>query len=182
MYEIYLNSDNSALVVENHKTGETVLFTECGISFYVKIDDAVKLQYPETHAELCQLFGHNQQQVFARTRAFLACNFSVKDGKPDIDEDWNFNLENVPCPARISGICKHEICNPKISHELTARELEVLILFAKGLSEEEIAEMLFISKSTVHNHINNMYKKVGLVGKTSPDRKLVNYAYAKKII
>jgi two-component system, NarL family, response regulator DegU len=75
-----------------------------------------------------------------------------------------------------------KLCNPKLSTILSQREIEILSFFAKGFNEEEIGDILFIAKNTVHNHINNMYRKIGLTGKTSPDRKLVYYAYSKKII
>jgi DNA-binding NarL/FixJ family response regulator len=45
---------------------------------------------------------------------------------------------------------------------LTPREREVLRLLALGLSNEEIAEKLSITKRTVQNHVSNIYGKLGL--------------------
>ena len=45
---------------------------------------------------------------------------------------------------------------------LTARELEIFKLIAKGYSNEEIAKELFISKHTVKMHISIMFQKLGI--------------------
>ena len=44
---------------------------------------------------------------------------------------------------------------------LTAREVEVLRLLARGLSNKEIAARLVISPKTVGNHIEHIYAKIG---------------------
>jgi DNA-binding NarL/FixJ family response regulator len=44
---------------------------------------------------------------------------------------------------------------------LTARELEVLKMLAKGLSTEAIAVELFVSIYTVRNHVGNILAKLG---------------------
>jgi DNA-binding NarL/FixJ family response regulator len=44
---------------------------------------------------------------------------------------------------------------------LSAREGEVLALVAEGLSNAEIAERLFISRTTVKTHINQILRKTG---------------------
>jgi HD-GYP domain-containing protein (c-di-GMP phosphodiesterase class II) len=44
---------------------------------------------------------------------------------------------------------------------LTPREVEVLTLLARGLSNKEIAQRLFISPKTAGSHIEHIYSKVG---------------------
>jgi DNA-binding NarL/FixJ family response regulator len=46
--------------------------------------------------------------------------------------------------------------------KLTARELEVLGLVAKGLNNRAIASELFISENTVKNHVRNILEKLQL--------------------
>jgi DNA-binding NarL/FixJ family response regulator len=45
--------------------------------------------------------------------------------------------------------------------ELTDREREVLVELSKGLSNEELAETLFISENTVKTHVKRILAKVG---------------------
>ncbi len=49
--------------------------------------------------------------------------------------------------------------------QLTGRELEILRLIATGMSNEEIANQLFISHSTVKRHIANAYGKLGVTSR-----------------
>lgn len=56
------------------------------------------------------------------------------------------------------------VTKPKaLGHDLTDRELEVLALIVKGLNNTEIGERLFISTSTVKNHVSNILSKLNAV-------------------
>lgn len=46
--------------------------------------------------------------------------------------------------------------------ELSARELEVLALIAEGLTNGQIADRLVLSEHTVHRHVTNLLRKLGL--------------------
>jgi ATP/maltotriose-dependent transcriptional regulator MalT len=45
---------------------------------------------------------------------------------------------------------------------LSARELEILILAARGLSNHQIASSLYLSEATVKRHLANVYQKMGV--------------------
>lgn len=49
---------------------------------------------------------------------------------------------------------------------LSKRELEVLQLMAKGLSNNEIAENLYVSLSTIKTHVSNIYIKLDVKRRT----------------
>lgn len=61
---------------------------------------------------------------------------------------------------------------------LTARETEVLVLIAKGLSNPEIAARLFITEATVKTHINNTFAKIGARHRAEA----VTYAYRNGLV
>ncbi|UOY05380.1 response regulator transcription factor [Muricauda sp. SCSIO 64092] len=59
---------------------------------------------------------------------------------------------------------------------LSSREQEILQLIAKGRTSHQIADELFIGKSTVDTHRKNMIRKLGLSGAGE----LLRYAVEKK--
>lgn len=50
--------------------------------------------------------------------------------------------------------------------EVTPRELEILELIAKGMSNREIAEKLFLSENTVKTHSSRVFDKLGAKRRT----------------
>ena len=49
---------------------------------------------------------------------------------------------------------------------LSEREVEVLRLVARGLSDRQISDQLFVSPRTINSHIRNMLNKTGAVNRT----------------
>jgi DNA-binding NarL/FixJ family response regulator len=50
--------------------------------------------------------------------------------------------------------------------ELQPRELDVIKLTAKGMSNKDIADELFISERTVQTHLVNVFRKLGINSRT----------------
>ena len=63
--------------------------------------------------------------------------------------------EHIRRPPPSSG-------TPAALRQLTEREREVLVLIARGSSNEEIARTLFIAEATVKTHVNRILAKLGL--------------------
>jgi DNA-binding NarL/FixJ family response regulator len=53
---------------------------------------------------------------------------------------------------------------------LTARELEVLEMVARGLPNRAVAEELFLSDQTVKRHLRKVYRKLGVANRTEAAR------------
>jgi DNA-binding NarL/FixJ family response regulator len=65
-----------------------------------------------------------------------------------------------------------------VTEEFTAREREIILLCRKGLLCKEIAAQLHISMSTVNNHKQNIFHKLGI----SNTMEMVQYALKNGII
>lgn len=62
---------------------------------------------------------------------------------------------------------KPAVAGDKINKNLfTARELDIMALIAKGLSNKEISKQLYISEGTAANHITSILSKTGLEHRT----------------
>jgi len=80
-------------------------------------------------------------------------------------------LENIPSHRELL-LCEQEAKTSPEVHEplamtkahksLTPREIEILQLIFDGLSNQEIADRLFLTVSTVKRHISNIYRKLGV--------------------
>ncbi len=55
---------------------------------------------------------------------------------------------------------------PELYDELSKREMEVLKILAQGLSNQEIADQLFISLKTVKTHVSNIFNKLEVSDRT----------------
>ena len=49
---------------------------------------------------------------------------------------------------------------------ISKRELEVLLLLGKGLSNQEIADTLFVSQNTIKTHTSRLFEKLDVKNRT----------------
>jgi NarL family two-component system response regulator LiaR len=87
----------------------------------------------------------------------LQAIIDVYEGRPSLHPEIAIKL--------MSEISQHSDL-PPTEDPLTDREVEVLKLVAKGLSNQEIAEKLVISERTICAHISNIMNKLHLANRT----------------
>lgn len=93
-----------------------------------------------------------------------------------------FLLKDIPAEQLVSGIYevmdgktidlsselaeKLKVAQNASTHDplsdLTEREQEVLRALSKGYSNQQLADLLTVSPKTVHNHLYNIYSKIGV--------------------
>ncbi len=81
----------------------------------------------------------------------------------------------------VTGKMMEKLRHPKkdmLHEQLTAREMEVLLLMAKGKSNQEIADELFIALKTTKVHVSNILSKLEVQDRTQA----VIYAFKHSIV
>ncbi len=111
------------------------------------------------------------EQVFPAIKAGAA-GYLLKDTAPRellqaIRDVQNGLVSLHPTIARkLVGELKRPADLPPAADPLTEREVQVLALVARGLSNQEIADQLFIGERTVRTHISNILGKLHLANRT----------------
>lgn len=166
--------------LEFHRSvdGKDAMFRTCGAQQSTQINpDSTEIivpilaqtedQFPKCYMRLKQIYGQSKEFRFLAARRFIKCNCGEFDNVLDIDDSGLIHPELVTCPMR--GECLDEgiICLPERETRLTAREKEIASLVSKGMSNEEIARMLFIGIDAVKSHIKNCLRKLNLHSKAA---------------
>jgi two-component system nitrate/nitrite response regulator NarL len=80
--------------------------------------------------------------------------------------------DELTCPPRIAGALIHRVATlaaesrqHAVSARLSRREMEIITLIERGLSNKEIARQLFIALATVKNHVHNILDKLEVHGR-----------------
>ena len=103
-----------------------------------------------------------------------ALGYLLKDSSPDeliqaIHEIYQGKASLHPTIARklIMELKEDSSKSQKPSEQvLTTREVEVLNLIARGMSNQEIADQLMVSETTVRFHVSNILSKLHLANRT----------------
>ena len=135
----------------------------------------IKAQHPKS--EIIVLAEEADDETPFRTLEAGAIGYVLKDINPE-------NLARA-----IDGVCNgRTLIHPQITRQLverfralsrekngtngshlgglTTRELEILLEVAKGSTDREIAQRIFVSTTTVKSHIRAIFRKIGARNRT----------------
>jgi len=98
----------------------------------------------------------------------------------DLDRAMLMEAIRAVCAGKrwFSPGVEEQIAQGTIHQPLTSRELEVLRLLARGLTNREIAQVFRISESTVKNHVNHLLEKLDVTDRTEA----VSFCLARGIV
>lgn len=127
--------------------------------------DLIRENYEDAWNKLCDEYITARRNVpyfkFCVVRRFIKCNMGECDRLEwDVDNGGRFHLEMVKCPLRGECNLENVVCRPKPSTGLSGRESEVLALLSEGMSNQEVADELFISVHTVRVHVAHILSKL----------------------
>jgi NarL family two-component system response regulator LiaR len=130
----------------------------------------IKRDNPDAHILVLTSFD-SDDQVFPAIKSG-AQGYLLKDSSPErliqaIRDVYHGESSLHPSIARrVLDEISHPSDLPAAEKPLTARELEVLQLLARGLSNQEIAAYLMIGERTVATHVSNVLNKLHLASRT----------------
>lgn len=111
------------------------------------------LQYVEAGADGYVLRDHSTGELLENIRA-------VKDDEALVSPDIAYAL--ISRVTELSQVFSDVEANVDESAELTPREREVLELIGEDLTNQEIADRLYIEVGTVKNHVHSILQKLGV--------------------
>lgn len=130
----------------------------------VGVTKAVRTAHPEVAVLIITTFDHDVDIVRAVEAG--AAGYLLKDALP----------EEIVAAIRAAAVGE-TVLSPQLTQRvvetmragkrpLSERELEVLTLVADGLSNDEIAKDLFISRATVKTHLGHLFTKLDVDSRT----------------
>lgn len=130
----------------------------------VLIYDALRL-YDSDGAELDRLVAATQAKIvlYSRdTRPDLRMKALAKGCATWVSMSTHASqlIETIECTLDGKPV-SHRDDRADLGVGLTPREVETLALVTEGLSNEEIAQRLFLSTNTLKSHIRQCYRKIG---------------------
>jgi DNA-binding NarL/FixJ family response regulator len=142
----------------------------------------IAARWPETHVVILSTFD-DEELIISGLRAG-ARGYLLKDTSSDA------LVRAIHAAARGETPIQPEVASKLVAHvarpsaeaplptdaaggtgappasDLTEREREILRLVARGASNREVGETLFITEGTVKNHVSNILSKLGLRDRT----------------
>lgn len=184
--------DGADAIVQVAALHPDILLLDINMPKFNGIEVAAKLKESCPEVRILALTIHDDENYMMKMIQNGAAGYLLKDVEPAmmvqairrVYAGESF-VEPSLTKKLFSGITTHE--DKKLSphqqgmvdsDKLSAREIEVLRLVGKGMSNAEMARELFLSEKTVKNHLTNIFRKIQVTDRTQA----VIFAIRHKIV
>lgn len=145
----------------------------------VELTRVIKRRFPKIKILALSMFGDRQiikEMIDAGISGYILKN----TGKAELMEALHkiANGQSFFCEEVTNEMMKALKSEDSLGGHLTNREVEIIRLIEKELSNKKIADLLFISERTVETHRKNIFRKSG----TQSVVGLLKFAYDRKLI
>lgn len=128
----------------------------------IDVVQTIRSEFPDARILVVTSY-QTEEEIYQVLRAG-ALGYILKDmGREMLIEA----IQSVQAGVRwVSPTIQRQFAERSLRETLTAREVEVMRLLAKGLTNREIASVFKISESTVKNHVNSLLAKLDVSDRT----------------
>ncbi len=122
-------------------------------------------------ARILVLTNQDDTHVVKKFMELNIRGFLLKDVDADVLIDSIYRAKSGETIELTEGLSDKMTASKQASGEkgfgtLTEREREVLSALAKGNTNQQLADLLSVSPKTVHNHLYNIYSKIGAANRS----------------
>ncbi|MGI2236931.1 response regulator [Staphylococcus cohnii] len=132
----------------------------------IEITEIMKRKYPEVKILVLTSYVDDEHVISAIDKG--ADGYEMKDVEP---EKLIKTIKNVLSGEKVihpqaQSVMESVSSKPHYTNKLSKRESEVLTEMAKGKTNKEIAETLFVSEKTVKTHVSHIFAKLQVSDRT----------------